>query len=76
MEKYLFQFVYREPYVSYEIMVERTVNLTFSSSNMQEVIDDNSNHYISMMMDAMRMNQDYIGEQVQMRTKYICIYVF
>ena len=62
MKKYLCQFVYGEPYVSYEIMVERIVNSTFSSNNMHEVIDDNSNHYKSIAMDAMRMNQDYICE--------------
>jgi hypothetical protein len=43
-------------------MVERMVNSTFSSSNMHEVIDDNSNHYRSKAMDAKRMNQDYAGE--------------
>jgi hypothetical protein len=41
MERYLCWFVYREPYVPHETMVERIVGSTSSSSNVHEVIDDN-----------------------------------
>jgi len=37
-------------------MVERMVGSTFSASNVHEVVDDNSNPYRNMVMDAMRMN--------------------
>jgi hypothetical protein len=43
-------------------MVERMVDSTFSSSNMHVVLVDNSNPYSNMVMEAMRMNQDYAGE--------------
>ena len=29
---------------------------------MHEVVDDNSNHYQSMVMDAIEMNQDDVSE--------------
>jgi len=32
------------------------IRLTSSSSNMHEVVDDNSNPYKNMIMDAIRMN--------------------
>jgi hypothetical protein len=38
------------------------VDLTSNSSNMHEVVDDNSNHYRSMVIDALRMNQGYASE--------------
>jgi len=38
------------------------IDLTSSSSNMLEVVDDNSNYYRSMVIDALRMNQGYVGE--------------
>jgi hypothetical protein len=38
------------------------VETTSSSSNVHEVVDDNSNPYRNMVMDAMRMNQGYIGQ--------------
>jgi hypothetical protein len=43
-------------------MIERMVVSTSSSSNMHGVVDDNSNPYKNMIMDAMRMNQGYAGE--------------
>jgi len=45
-----------------ETMVERMVMSNSSSSNMHGVINDNSNHYRSMVMDAMRMNECDAGE--------------
>jgi len=38
------------------------VRSTSSSSNMHEVVDDNSNPYRNMIMDAMRMNQGYTSQ--------------
>ena len=62
MKKYLCWFAHREPYVLYEIIVERMVGSTSSCSNMHEVVYDNSNPYRSMIIDAMRMNQSYASE--------------
>jgi len=38
------------------------VGSTSSSSNVHRVIDENSNSYWNMVMDAMRINQGYVGE--------------
>jgi hypothetical protein len=43
-------------------MVERMVGSTSSSNNMHEVVDDNSNPYRNLVMDAMRMNQGNVGQ--------------
>jgi hypothetical protein len=43
-------------------MLERMVGSTSSSSNMHEVVDDNNNPYRNMVMDAMKMNQDYADQ--------------
>jgi hypothetical protein len=40
-------------------MVERIVELTSNSSNVHEVVDDNSNSYRNKVIDAMRMNQSH-----------------
>jgi hypothetical protein len=57
MEKYLCLLTYREPYVPYETMIERIVWSTYSSSNVHGVIDDNSNHYRSMIIDEIMVMQ-------------------
>ena len=57
IEKYLCWFAHGEPCVPYETMVERTVWSTCSSSNVQGVVNDNSNRYRSMVVDAMRIFQ-------------------
>jgi len=62
MEKYLFWFAHRKPYVPYETMVKKKVGSTSSSSNMHGVVDDNSNSYRNMVIDVMRMNQCYTSE--------------
>jgi len=62
MEKYLCRFAQREPYPLYETILERMIGSTFNSSNMHEVVDDNSNSYKNMVMDAIRMNQDDLSE--------------
>jgi len=38
------------------------VGSTSSSSNFHEVVDDNSNPYRNMVIDAIRMNQGYAGQ--------------
>jgi hypothetical protein len=38
-------------------MVESMVGSTSSASNMHEVLNDNSNPYRNIVVDAMRMNQ-------------------
>jgi len=43
-------------------MLERMVGSTYSSSNIYEFVDNNSNPYRSTMMDVMWMNHDYSGE--------------
>ena len=52
MDKYLCWIAHREPYVPYETMVEKIVRSTSSSSSVHRVVDDNSNHYKSMVMDV------------------------
>ena len=43
-------------------MVERIVELTSNSSNVHEVVDDNSNSYRNKVIDAMRMNQGHTSQ--------------
>ena len=62
MKRYLCWFAYGEPYVPYETIVERIVRSTSNSSNVYEVVDDNSNPYRNMIIDAMRMNQGYVDQ--------------
>jgi len=45
-----------------EIMVENMVESTSSSINVHGVVDDNSNRYKSMVINAMRMNQGDAGK--------------
>jgi hypothetical protein len=56
LEKYLYWYTYKEPYVPYDTIVEKMVGLTSSSSNVHRVIDNNSNPYRNMVMDVMRTN--------------------
>ena len=56
IEKYLCWFVHGELYVPYEIMLEKMVGSTSSSSNVHEVVDDNNNLYRNMVMSVMKMN--------------------
>ena len=43
-------------------MVERMVGSTSTSSNVCEVVDDNSNPYKSIVMDLMRIDLGYVGK--------------
>jgi len=51
-------FAYGEPYVSHKTMVGSTSNF----SNVYEVVYDNSNPYMDIVMDAIRMNQGYVSQ--------------
>ena len=62
MEKYLCWFTPVKSYVLYETIVKKMAKSISSSNNVYEVVDDNNNHCKSMMMNAMRMNQDYADE--------------
>jgi hypothetical protein len=62
VDRYLCWFIHREPYIPHETMVERISGSTFSSSNMHEVIDENSNPYRNIIIDVMGMNQSYVGQ--------------
>jgi len=62
MEDYLCWYAHGELFVSNESMVERVVGLTSSASNVHEVVNDNSNPYKNMVMDAMRMNEGNVSE--------------
>jgi len=53
---------YGEPYVPHDTMVERMVGSTSTSSNVHGVVDDTSNPYRNMVMDAMGMNHDHAGQ--------------
>ena len=56
MEKYLCWFAHGEPYVPYKTMIERIIESTSSSSNVDEVVDDNNNPYMNMVMDVIGMD--------------------
>jgi hypothetical protein len=43
-------------------MIERVIGSTSNASNVHEVVNDNSNPYRNMVMDAMRMNQSNVGQ--------------
>jgi len=62
MEKYLYWFANREPYVPHETMIEMIVGSTSSSSSVHGVVNNNNNPYRNMVMNVMRMNQGYTGE--------------
>ena len=57
MKDYLCWYAHGELFVPNESMVERVIGLTSSASNVDEVVNDNSNPYRNMVIDAMRMNQ-------------------
>jgi hypothetical protein len=62
MEKYLYWYAYGEPYVPHDTMVERMIGSTSTSSNVHGVVDDNSNLYRNMVIDAMGMNHDHASQ--------------
>jgi hypothetical protein len=62
IEEYLCWNAHKEPFVPHETMIERMVGLTSSASNVHGVVNDNSNPYMTMVMDAMRMNQGHVNQ--------------
>jgi len=62
MKKCLCWYAHGEPYVPHNTMVEKMVGSTFSVSNVHGVVNDNSNPYRNIVMNAMRMNQGYAGQ--------------
>jgi hypothetical protein len=62
MEKYSCWYTHGEPYVPHDTMVERMIGSTSTSSNVHGVVDDNSNLYRNMVMDAMGMNHDHASQ--------------
>ena len=62
-------FALRKPYVPNKTILERIVGITSSCSNIYEVVDDNSNHYRNIMMDALKMNHGYSGEDLSVDEK-------
>jgi uncharacterized protein YaaQ len=57
MEDYMCWYAHGELFVPNENMVERVDGSTSSASNVHEVVNDNSNPYKNMVMDAMTMNK-------------------
>jgi len=57
----MYWYAYGEPYVPHKTMVEKMIRSTSSTSNVHGVVDENSNPYRTMVMDAMRMNQGHVG---------------
>jgi hypothetical protein len=62
LEDYLCWYVHGELFIPNESMVERVVRSTSSASNVHEVVNDNSNPYRNMVMDAMRMNEGNVSQ--------------
>jgi len=56
MEDYLCLYAQGELFVRNKSMGERVVGSTFSVSNVLRVANENSNPYMNIVMDAMRMN--------------------
>jgi hypothetical protein len=62
MENYLYWYAHREVFIRNKSMGERVVGSTSSASNVHEVTNDNSNPYMNMVMNAMRMNQGNVNQ--------------
>jgi hypothetical protein len=62
MKDYLCWYAYGELFVPNESMIKRVVGSTSSASNVHEVVNDNSNPYRNMIMDAIRMNQGNVSQ--------------
>jgi len=62
MEKYLCWYAHGEPYVPHDAMIESMVGSTSSYSNMHGVVDDNSNLYRNIVMDAIKINHGHAGQ--------------
>jgi hypothetical protein len=79
MKSYLCWFVHEKSYIPREIIVERMVGLTFSSSNIHEVVNDSNN--MNMVIYAMMMNQSYVSQYLlivdkQLNANPIMFFIF
>ena len=55
-------YAYEEQFVPHENLVERMVESTNNVSNVHRVKTDNSNPYMTMAIDALRMNQSHTSK--------------
>jgi len=55
-------YAHRKPYILHDTMVKRMIELTSNSSDMHGVVDDNSNPFKNIVMDAMRISQGNAGQ--------------
>jgi hypothetical protein len=62
IEDYLYWYAHGELFFHNESMVERMVGSTSSASNVHRVVNNNSNPYRNMVMDAIRMNQGNVSQ--------------
>jgi len=62
VEEYLCCYAHEKPFVPHETMIERMIGLTSSASIVHGVVNNNSNPYRTMVMDAMRMNQGHASQ--------------
>jgi len=62
MEDYLCWYAHRELCVHNESMVERMVESTSSASKVHEVVNDSSDPYRNMIMDATIVNQGNVSQ--------------
>jgi hypothetical protein len=62
MEDYMCWYAHGELFIRNESIVERVVGSTSSASNVHRVVNENSNPYRNMVMDAMRMNQGNVSQ--------------
>jgi hypothetical protein len=62
IEDYLYWYAHGDLFLPYKSMVEKVVGSTSSASNVHEVVNDNSNPYRNMVMDAIIMNQGNVSQ--------------
>ena len=62
MEGYLCWYAHEELFVHNESMIQRMVESTSSASNVHGVVNDNSNPYKIMVVDATRMNHGNVSQ--------------
>jgi hypothetical protein len=79
MKSYLCWFAHEKSYIPRKIIVERMVGLTFSSSNIHEVVNDSNN--MNMVIYAMMMNQSYVSQYLlivdkQLNANPIMFFIF
>jgi hypothetical protein len=56
MEKYMCWYANKEPYVPHDAMIKRMIESTSNANKVHGVVDDNSNSYRNIIMNAMNLN--------------------